>query len=170
MPLVIEPMGRHHQCEAFDCGRSELNHYLGHQASQDMRRNVSRVFVATTPESAIVVGYYSLNATSVHAADLPGDIARRLPRYPIPAVLLGRLAVHAAWQGQGLGRRLLVDACRRILGASEVLAMYALIVDAKDHSATAFYVHYGFVPFPETPSRLFLPLTTIRNALDPSQG
>lgn len=165
MPVVIEPLGSEHDCQAFDCGQPALNHYLRHQASQDLRRNVNRVFVARYEGTVEVVGFFSLSAASFGKRDLPADLARRLPHYPVPAALLGRLAVDQRRQGRGLGQHLMVDAFWRVLRASEDLALYALVVDAKDDSARAFYLHHGFTEFPETPSRLFLPLGTIRQAL-----
>lgn len=162
---VIELLDRGHDCQTFDCGQPALNHYLLHQASQDLRRDVARVFVATYEGSMDVVGYFSLSATSFRKRELPADRARRLPHYPVPAALLGRLAVDRHHQGRGLGQHLMVDAFRRVLRASEELALYALIVDAKDDRARDFYRHFGFTEFPETPARLFLPLGTIHRAL-----
>lgn len=165
MPVIVEPLRPEHDCRAFDCGQPALNHYLRHQASQDRRRNVNRVFVARREHSSEVVGYFSLSAASFGKRELPADLARRLPHYPVPAALLGRLAVDQGQQGRGLGQHLMIDAFWRVLRASDDLALYGLIVDAKDDSARAFYLHHGFTEFPETPSRLFMPLGTIRQAL-----
>jgi GNAT superfamily N-acetyltransferase len=142
-----------------------LNDYLQRQATQDTRRDVNRVFVARLEGNPDIVGYYSLSAASFGKRELPADRSRLLPHYPVPAALLGRLAVDKSRQGRGIGQHLMVDACWRVLQASEQLALYALIVDATDDEARAFYLHFGFIAFPDTPSRLFLPLATIRQAL-----
>lgn len=108
-----------------------------------------------------VLGYYTLSASIVNARDLPDDLAKKLPRYPqLPVSLLGRLAIDHSMKGRGLGQFLLMDALRRsLLAASQVAAM-AILVDAKDESAAAFYRHFGFLPLQEQPRRLFLPMKT----------
>lgn len=158
----VEPLGANHDRSAFDCGQAALNHHLQRHASQDVRRRMALVFVAvvsTTPST--VLGYYSLSATNFDRADLPEEAAKRLPRYPVPAAILGRLAVAIGEQGQGRGEFLLLDALRRVLSASALMAVHAVVVDAKDERAAAFYARYGFQVFPSTPLRLFLPLDTI---------
>jgi ribosomal protein S18 acetylase RimI-like enzyme len=165
-PPVIEPLARSHHRDDFDCGEPALNDYLHRQAMQDMRRGVSRVYVARERGSSKVLGYYTLSATSFGKKNLPESEAKRLPHYPVPAALLGRLAVDRTCQGQGLGKYLLFDAFYRVLQAAETLAVYALIVDAKNDEARAFYEHYGFTRFPETPSRLFIPLETLRHGAE----
>ena len=158
--LVIEPLGPHHDRESFACGEPALDDYLRRRASQDTRRRVARVFVAVgaTPEE--IAGYYTLSAASFEKDELPGGIAKRLPHYPVPAVVIGRLAVSRLFQGRGLGETLLLDAVRRIVRASATIAAYAVVVDAKNDAARAFYERYGFRPFPSNPRRLFLPLAT----------
>ena len=164
LPPVFEPLARNHNREAFDCGIPALNDYLRRQATQDVRRGVSRVYVARNRGSSKVLGYYTLSATSFGKRNLPEVEAKRLPHYPIPAALLGRLAVDRSCQGQGLGKYLLFDAFYRILQAVEMLAVYALVVDVKNDEARAFYEHYGFLRFLNTPSRLFIPVETLRQA------
>src|SRR5216684_723249 len=166
LPPVIEPLARAHDREGFDCGIPALNDYLRRQATQDSRRGVSRVYVACARGASQVLGYYTLSATSFGKKNLPESEAKRLPHYPIPAALLGRLATDRSCQGQGLGKYLLFDAFHRVLQAAETLAVYALIVDAKNDEARTFYEHYGFLRFPETPSRLFIPIETLRRATE----
>lgn len=115
-----------------------------------------------TPES--IAGYYSLSAARFSRESLPEEIARRLPRYPVPAAILGRLAVARACQRRGLGGFLLADAGARVLEASKALAVFALVVDAKNERAATFYERYGFKQFPDAPGRLFLPLETLARA------
>lgn len=151
-----------HDRSVFSCGVPELDLYIRQQASQDVKRDVARVFVAVNGENALVAGYYSLSAASFGKNDLPAAEAKRLPHYPVPAVLLGRLAVDGACKGQGLGAWMLIDALNRIALASETLAVHAVIVDAIDENAAAFYQKYGFLRFPNTARRLFLPMATVR--------
>jgi ribosomal protein S18 acetylase RimI-like enzyme len=161
---AIEPLGSHHDRETFSCGEPALDAYLRHQASQDVRRRVAQVFVAVGDSPQRIAGYYSLSATSFAKAELPAPLAKRLPHYPVPAAVLGRLAIDRAHQGRGLGETLLLDAIRRVLQASAALAVYAVVVDAKNERSQAFYERYGFRPFASLPRRLFLPLETFEQA------
>lgn len=148
---------------AFRCGHSSLDEYIRRYASQDVRRNVARVFVAT-PENDFrrLAGFFTLSAGSVSCSSLPSSMARKLPRYPVPVALIGRLAVDVEFQGKGLGSILLADACQKVAQASEVLAMAGIIVDAKDEAAATFYQHFGFSPLPGQLDRLMLPAAAFR--------
>ena len=161
---VVEPIGGHHVRDGFHSGQDPLDHYLKHQSTQDVRRKVAASFVAVDTGSR-VVGYYTLSSFSIRLPELPTERARRLPRYPrIPATLLGRLAVDKSRQGTGLGEHLLMDALARSLRATSDIASYAVVVDAIDERAIAFYRRYDFTPFPDQRNRLFLPMTTIAKA------
>ena len=155
-----------HDRAAFFCGAPELDRYIREHASQDIKRDVARVFVALQAGAPTVCGYYSLSAASFQRDSLPASQANRLPRYPVPAVLLGRLAVDESKRGQGLGAFLLMDALNRVLLATQTLAVHAVIVDARDDTAAAFYRKYGFIPFNDHRRRLFLPMATIRRLAD----
>ena len=157
---AIEPLGPHHDRAAFCCGELALDLYLQRQASQDIRRRVAQVFVALGDSPEKIAGYYSLSAASFERDELPPASAKRLPHYPVPAAILGRLAVDGSSQGQGLGETLLLDAIHRIIRASATIAIHAVIVDAKGDRAVAFYEQYGFRAFPDERHRLFLPLET----------
>lgn len=159
--LVIEPLGPNHDRASFSCGEPVLDAYLQKQASRDVSRRVARVFVAIGQEPKAIAGYYGLSAASFDKRGLPPQMSKRLPHYPIPAAILGRLAVDQAYQGQKFGEMLLLDACRRVVRASDALAMHALIVDAMNEQALAFYERYGFQRFADSDRRLFLPLQTI---------
>ena len=151
-----------HQRRGFTCGLEALDNYFRQQVSQDVRRRVTACYVALTPEQRIA-GYYTLASAAVLLSDLPSSVAKKLPRYPtVPAVRLGRLAVDLDFKGNGLGGALLADALGRSLRAE--IAAFALIVDAKDESAIAFYRHHGLTTLPGQPMRLFLPLATARHA------
>ena len=162
MDLIITPLGKQHDRKSFDCGEQSLNQYLHRYASQDIKRRVNRVFIASPPDTPRqVIGYYSLSAGSLDTADLPEALRRRLPRYPVPVVLLGRLAVAESHQGQGLGSILLADALRRIVQAGQMMAVYAVVVDALNDRAAGFYQQFGFTPLPSQPLKLFLPMDSI---------
>lgn len=159
----IEVLGKHHQRDGFSCGSEPLDRYLKVQARQEMERDVAIVYVIVPPDDpTAVVGYYSLSSTAVRLSEWPEATRRKLPRYPlVPATLIGRLAVDRRRRGLRLGERLLIDALRRSLVASETVASVAVIVDSKDETGVAFYSRYGFISFPDQPLRLFLPMKTI---------
>ena len=159
--LVIEPLGPQHDRASFSCGEPALDSYIRRQASQDARRRVAQVFVAVGNAPEEIAGYYTLSAASFEKDELPVDLAKRLPHYPVPAAVLGRLAIDSGHQGRGLGETLLLDAARRLVRASATIAVYAMVVDAKNDRARAFYERYGFRAFASMPRRLFLPLQTI---------
>lgn len=155
-PFRIALLDARHDCSAFTSGSMPLDRYLREQATQDMRRRVAACFVALTDESRIAA-YYTLASASMLLVDLPAATAKKLPRYPtVPAVRMGRLAIDEAFQGRGLGAALLADALERAMRSE--IASHALLVDAKDDDAAAFYRHHGFIAFPDTPLTLFLPL------------
>ena len=131
------------------------------RAGQDMRRRIASVFVCSAEGSDSILGFYTLSSLSIDASALPQRLARRLPRHPIPAALLGRLAVSAHAHGQGIGKLLLADAVKRCLAVGNQMAVYALVVDAKDEIAKRFYIRFGFIPFAGQSARLFLPLATV---------
>lgn len=145
----------------FHSGNEPLDRYFRETVSQDVRRRVAACFVATSPDGSIA-GYYTLACASLLLDRLPEGIAKKLPRYPtVPAVRMGRLAVDQRHRGKGLGGALLADALARAIRAE--IAAYALLVDAKDDAAAAFYKHHGFIALPETPLTQFLPLATYRS-------
>ena len=161
--LVIEPLARSHDRAGFCCGVEPLDRYLREQAGQDVKRRATACFVARESSGARILGYYTLSAGGVALSDLPEALARRLPRYPsVPVTRLGRLAVDREFRGQKLGAVLLWDAGSRSL-RSELVA-FAMVVDAKDDSAEAFYRHFGFVPLGQASSQLVLPLSTFAGA------
>ena len=109
-----------------------------------------------------IVSIGTLSALSVDVGAWPENVAQKLPKYPlVPATLLGRLAVDAHLRGKGAGEHLLMDALRRALQASREVASVAVVVEAKDDAAVAFYRHYDFINFTDQPRRLFLPMTVI---------
>jgi ribosomal protein S18 acetylase RimI-like enzyme len=156
----IERLGSQPNRAEFCCGVESLDRYFQQQANQDQRKYVAAAFIAFDLDRNKVIGYYTLSATSIFLEELPIEIAKKLPKYPLlPATLLGRLAIDQYYQKQGWGDCLLMDALYRSLH-NEIAAM-AVVVDALDESAVSFYERYQFIRFPERPYRLFLPMKTI---------
>ncbi len=119
-------------------------------------------YVVTERGNAAVVGFYTLSSYSVVTGALPSEVTKKLARYdPLPATLIGRIAVDRNHHGRGLGAFLLIDAAKRSLGASERVGSSLVVVDAKDDRAAGFYRHFGFIPFPDHPLRLFLTMQTV---------
>ena len=157
----VEALGPAHERADFSCGIPALDFYLQKQAGQDLRKRVAAVYVMTGDGHAIA-GFYSLSQFSIELDEIPEDIARKLPRYPdVPATLIGRLAISRDFRGLGLGEFLLMDALNRCLENSRPVASAAVIVDAKNADAAAFYSKYGFLRLPRVSDRLFLPMATI---------
>jgi GNAT superfamily N-acetyltransferase len=157
---TIVPLAARHDRAAFACGVEPLDRYFRQQASQDARRKIATVFVAEDAGSGVVHGFYTLSMAAILLDRLPEALARKMPRYPtVPAVRLGRLAVHQAARGRGLGTHLLMDAFARSLRSE--IAWAAFIVDAKDDSARAFYVRFGFASVRDERNHLFLPRATL---------
>lgn len=155
----ILPFSAQFDRSSFDCTSEALNRYLNTQVTQDIKRRVAACFLAVCDEE--ILAYYTLAASSIALVDLPEALAHKLPRYPsIPAVLMGRLAVAERWQGKGIGSVLVADALMRAARAE--IASYALVVEAKDEAAKAFYQHFGFIPFADAPRKLFYPLAQYR--------
>ena len=161
--LSVELLGSTHDRIAFDCGVPVLNSYLQQYARQDLERGIATPYVlvpSTNPTE--IAGFYTLTATAVKLTELPNEIIKKLPKYPlVPATLLGRLAISLKYRGKGLGEYLLIDALKRSLEASRVVGSPAVIVDAKDSSGVRFYERYRFKLLPEQDLRLFIAMKTI---------
>jgi len=130
-----------------------------------MRRQVAVCYVLCEEGQQEILGYYTLSAFAIEAKDLAADVVAKLPRYPLlPAALLGRLAVDQRYRGQNRGRLLVIDAVQRVCRSD--LAAMALVADAlNERVAASFYAPLGFLPIPDRPLRLYLPLGRIRSTL-----
>ena len=158
-PFRLEPLSEHHDRNLFTCGQEALDRYLRTRAMQDIRRRIATCFVAVEATSGWIAAFYTRAAASIPIADFPAEVTRKLPKYPtLPAVRIGRLAVDLDFRGKGLGSGLLADALRRTLASPG--AAFAIIVDAKDDDAVAFYRHHGFQPLIEGARTLFLSIAT----------
>jgi len=156
--LVFELLTGKHDRVSFDCGEPSLNEYLQRFARQNAELFLGRTYVLVVPGQAYIQGYYTLSGGSVGCQDLP---ERRLPRYPIPIVLMGRLAVDQKAQGQGLGELLLQDALKRSAQLAQHLGIYAVVVDALNERVRDFYRKYGFTETMDDPMRLYMPIKKV---------
>lgn len=148
-----------HDREGFECGVPALDDYIRRYAEQHRRSGISSVFVlADTAQPEHILGYYTLSAAEVDGERLTPADRKKLPRYPVPCFRMGRLACRLDQQGRGLGKLLLGCAVDRCLKARRQVAAFALIVDAKDAGAAAFYMHFGFKRFVDAALTLYLPL------------
>jgi GNAT superfamily N-acetyltransferase len=158
----VEALDTKHQRAGFSCGLGALDRYLQQQAHLDAASRVAATFVLVEASSARVLGYSSLSASVLQAHQLPGALAKALPRYPHLAVtLLGRLAVDSAQKRRGLGQFLLMDALWRSAGAARHIDAMAVLAEAADEPARAFYAHFGFAPLQQSPGRMFLPMKAV---------
>lgn len=155
----IELLNDLHDRAAFSCGVAALDDYLHRRARQDMSRNLAAVFILTF-DGKDIAGYYTLSAHSIFAEQLPDKLGKKLPRFPLPVTLLGRMGVSRSKQGEHLGELLLMHALETAVLGSRQVASWAVIVDAKP-GAGDFYLKYGFIALPSHPNRLFLPMATI---------
>jgi len=158
----VEALTAAHERGGFSCGHEPLDLYIREYAGQHARKFFGRTFVAVRSGSPRVLGYYTLSSSSVAFERAPEPLKRKLPRYPLPIALLGKLAVDQTVQGQGLGGFLLMDALRRIADISTQMGIFAVEVHALSEQARAFYEKYGFQSFRDTPSHLFLPVATFK--------
>lgn len=156
-------LAKEHDCSAFDCGVDELNRFLQRYASQNQRRNAARTYVAT--RGAQVVGYYSLAYGSISPSDATPKVMKGLAQYPVPIILLARLAVDRNAQGIGLGKALLKDAILKALNAAEIAGLRALLIHAKDEAAKRFYERYGFEASPTHPNHLMLTINDLQESI-----
>ncbi|MCB0262301.1 MAG: GNAT family N-acetyltransferase [Calditrichaeota bacterium] len=160
--ILFELLDKKHRRNNFDCGNEALNQFIKSFALQNQKKQVSNTFVAFYPDAPnTILGYYSVSSGSLKYDDLPEEIQKKLPKYPIPMILMGRLAVDVSTQGQGIGQKLLMDAFRRAFFAAKEIAAAAVVVNAKDEKAKAFYQKYGFRELTNDPLTLFITMKEI---------
>lgn len=160
---IIEKFTVAHIVESFDCGTAELNRFLIHRALQNQQSNSATTYVAC--KNNTVIGYYSLAVGSVVHTSAPARITKGLAKHPVPVMLLARLAVDQAVQGQGVGKGLLKDALLRTTQAADIAGIRALLVHAKDKTAQSWYQQFDFDPSPTDPLHLYLLLKDLKKLL-----
>ena len=166
--LRLERLGPRHLLDEFESGNADLDTWLKRHALSAQQMDSARTFVLV--EGGRVLGYFSLTMGSVLRAAAPGKLVRGLPSYPVGMVLLARLAVRSAAQGQGLGALLLAEALRKAVIAGEAAAARLVVVDAIDEDAERFYARHGFIAVPEHPSRLYRRMKDVRMSLEAPDG
>jgi GNAT superfamily N-acetyltransferase len=162
--LRIEKLRRDHAVEGFDCGNEALNRFLFRYALQNQLAGSSQSYLAM--RDAQVAGFYTLTVGQVEYDAAPQRLIQGLAHYPVPIMLLARLAVDQHWQNQGVGSGLLKDAILRTLQAAEIAGIRAFAVHAKDEQARAFYEHFDFFPSPTDPLHLFRLVKDLRSLSD----
>ena len=147
----------------FDCGTEVLNEFLSQYSFKNDILGIGKTFVAFNINED-VIGYFTLAAAQVLFEDIPDNYRAKLPRYPIPALRIARLAVGKNLQGKGIGKWLLTQAFIKIIHVAEITGLYFIIVDAKETSKS-FYEHYGFIKFNDKELSYFLTVDTVRKAM-----
>ena len=163
MKLEIKALERKHDRQDFDCGAPALNTFLQRFARQQADKNFNRSYVALAHGELRIRGYYAISTASIDFQNW--SPALRLPRYPVPVVRIGRLAVDVRVQGNGVGTALLRHAMHLAARTAEKIGLYAVVVDAKNEAAVVFYVKYGFQRFADQDLSMFLPTDVIRRAM-----
>ncbi|MSV32465.1 MAG: GNAT family N-acetyltransferase [Bryobacterales bacterium] len=162
-----EAISKAHDREGFDCGEPALNEFLRQYARKSHEAGGAKTFLAiNAADRKTVLGYYSLSPASIEYARTPEIIRRRLARHDVPVFRLARLAVDLKTQGRGLGGQLLLSAGRRCLLAAAAVGGVAMLIDAKNERAAAWYSRFGALPLLDAPLSLVLPLSTVQAALN----
>jgi len=158
-PSPPEPLADHHQLDRFNCGVSSLDLWLQRRARANQASDASRTYVVC--DGNRVVAYYALASGSIAVEDAPGRFRRNMPQ-PIPAVILGRLAVDTSLHGQGIGRALFRDAATRVLNAASTIGIRGIVVHAISEEARRYYLALGFAAGPRDPFVLMVTLADLR--------
>lgn len=164
IPQQPRPLQPTDNTDDFDSGEESLNRYLSARALANHVADLARCYVCVDAGTGRILGYYTLSAVAIERAELPGKVRRNSPN-PVPAVLLGRLAIDAKAQGFGLGRFLVRDAILSTLAAAERVGVRVLLVHALNEQAVTFYDGLGFRRSPTDPLHLYLLLTDARKSI-----
>ncbi len=165
MPLSIELLGDQHRRAGFSCGEPAPDTFLTNLAGQQQRRNFGRTYVTLAEDGLTVVGFVTVSAGQVATTAMPAGL--KLPRYPVPIMRVGRLAVDSQYRGRGIGKGLLRFALGLAREWSAHVGIYGVAVEAKHESAREFYLRLGFLAGRDNPLHMILPLATLAHA---SQG
>jgi predicted N-acetyltransferase YhbS len=162
----IEKLKSSHDVNNFDCGRVELDRFLQKYAWQNQQANSTQTYVACYEEK--IIGYYCLTVGSVAHENAPARITKGQAKYPIPVMILARLAVDKKWQKKGIGKGLLRDALKRTTQAADIAGIRAVIVHAKDERVRSWYERFDFEPSPTDELHLFLLLKDLKKIIQDS--
>lgn len=160
-PFIIEPLTANHRRDGFDCGIDSLKDFLKRFARQNNEKGLGRTYVAVRQGDLQICGYYMIASGSISFNSIPEN----LPRYPVPVVHLGRLAVDKAFQGQRLGKVLLADALMRAVKIADQLGIYAVELYALTDFAREFYQKFGFTVLLDDSLHLYISIKKIRKLM-----
>ena len=146
---------------SFRCGQPDLDEWLRRYAGQQERSHNTRTFLAVPAESSQIVGYYATTGYRLEPDEASVSLGVARHAYPVPAVLLARLAVDLDWAGCGIGKQLLIHALDGIAEANRKVGFEVLVIDAIDDAAVTFYARFGFTRFESHPRKLFLPMKNL---------
>lgn len=164
MPLSSpEPLNSSHEVSAFSCGKPALDRWLKTRALSNQEKGFTAVIVVH--EDNRVVGYYGLAPTAIVPARLPRSIRTGQPPDPVPCLLLGQLATDEGWRGKGIGTGLIKHALQRCVAAASLIGGRALIVNAVDSDAAAFWMRRGFIPSKDDPLVLFRAISDVATSI-----
>lgn len=158
-----EPLNAKHQIEEFDCGKPPLNEWLLRHARQAQGSGSAKTFVVA--DGFRVVGYFSLTIGQVDTTEIPERISKGMGQYPIPVVIIARLAVSTHDQGKGIGIGMLKDAIERTIVIADQAGVRAMLTHPIDDEASNFYTRFGFIGSPIREKQLLLLLKDARQLL-----
>jgi GNAT superfamily N-acetyltransferase len=157
-----------HDVKTFDCGKPEMNLFLNRYADKNHKLGISSTWVLPakqlpeTGEKFAIRAYFTLAYSTAAREKIPLDLS--LPAYPVPVILLARLAVASDYQGQNIGKKTLVTALRQCVTLTDrSLPVLGVVLDVLDTQALSFYQKFTlFKPFTDNPMRLFVSLNVLR--------
>jgi len=157
--FVVETLNEQHNRAAFRCSGHQITNYFRRHALVNAQSRIANAWAVRDRDTDLVVGFYTLSTISVDFNALPEQFSVNLPRYPVPAVLLGRMGVDRRYERQGFGRRLVIDALMRVYHHG-VMAVYGMVVDPKEGVRDFYIQNFNFLPLADGSARLFLHLQT----------
>ncbi len=158
--MKIEVLQRSHNRKDFDCGQVELNRFIQQFALQHHKTGTSKTYACLDNDNQ-VIGFYSLASMAISFEQVDSHLTHKLPRYPIPSIVIGRFAVSKHSQGAGIGKKLLAHALRQVSLAAQIVGISFVVVHAKNDQAAAFYLALGFIALSSDPLILVLPVNEI---------
>ena len=161
--ISIKEIQRKSILKKFDCGIEKLNEFLSRYAIKNDELGIGRTFIALNSSNHIL-GYFTLATAQVAYQEIPDKYKGKLPKYPIPALRIARLAVNKELQGNGIGKWLLSQVFIKAVQVSDITGLYLILVDAKETSKS-FYEYYGFQRLVDEELSYFVVVDTVRKAI-----